>query len=297
MIYNDISMAIKTRGLDTKGCLYLMKHKLQITFHPNHLGLSHNENSLDTVIRMIAWSHETREDREMAWADKYGVDIENDVFLMRQFCWCEKAGECPWCTGCAIYRNTKECRACGESYPHTATCYQTEMNRARQAAGLSYALDETFVEESVTRSWEERTRIEDAIYDELCSQHSLDRKFGCAMHCDCGAEEARRKAIEDHGCDYQMGRGIFARFHPYIHDHERNYYDPPNFWYKPTDFRVIWYKYIGRDTRTNRVLREGELEQIVRKCIPRSAEAYRAVCNAADDRSEEMSRLVSQMNS
>lgn len=32
----------------------------------------------------------------------------------------------------------------------------------------------------------------------------------------------------------------------------RQYYDPPNFWYKPTDTRVRWYKYLGRDMASNR---------------------------------------------
>jgi hypothetical protein len=32
----------------------------------------------------------------------------------------------------------------------------------------------------------------------------------------------------------------------------RHYYDPPNFWFKPTDFRLTWYKYIGRDMASNK---------------------------------------------
>jgi hypothetical protein len=32
----------------------------------------------------------------------------------------------------------------------------------------------------------------------------------------------------------------------------RGYYDPPNFWFKPSDFRVRWYKYIGRDMASNK---------------------------------------------
>ena len=29
----------------------------------------------------------------------YGANVENDVFMMHQFCWCE-SDDCPWCWGC-----------------------------------------------------------------------------------------------------------------------------------------------------------------------------------------------------
>jgi hypothetical protein len=29
----------------------------------------------------------------------YGADFENDVFMMHQYCWCEKK-DCQWCAGC-----------------------------------------------------------------------------------------------------------------------------------------------------------------------------------------------------
>lgn len=29
----------------------------------------------------------------------YGVEYENDVFMMHPFCWCERP-DCPWCLGC-----------------------------------------------------------------------------------------------------------------------------------------------------------------------------------------------------
>lgn len=32
-------------------------------------------------------------------ADGYGVDYENDVFLMKPYCWCEQ-DDCAWCVGC-----------------------------------------------------------------------------------------------------------------------------------------------------------------------------------------------------
>jgi hypothetical protein len=64
--------------------------------------------------------------------------------------------------------------------------------------------------------------------------------------------EQRRAAPLEQRCDYVAGRGIFARFAPWTLDRDRRYYDPPNFWHKPSDFRVRWYKYIGRENRTNK---------------------------------------------
>lgn len=33
-----------------------------------------------------------------SWADKYGTDFENDIFMMHRYCWCERE-ECQWCYG------------------------------------------------------------------------------------------------------------------------------------------------------------------------------------------------------
>lgn len=47
---------------------------------------------IDAIIRAIADSHA----EEGEWADKYGVNFENDVFMMHRYCWCEQDG-CLWC--------------------------------------------------------------------------------------------------------------------------------------------------------------------------------------------------------
>lgn len=51
------------------------------------------------------------------------------------------------------------------------------------------------------------------------------------------------------------------------YDKATGYCDPPHFWYKPTDFRVIWYKYIGRDMATNRKATLDELMEIRKACL------------------------------
>lgn len=124
----------------------------------------------------------------------YGGHWDDDIFLMHPECWCDKEGECPWCTGCAVY--TKQCRICSDP---TSTA------------------------------------------------------------------EGRRAASPEMGCDYVAGRGIFARFAPWTLSHEIRYYDPPNFWHKPTNMRVRWYKYIGREMAALNVPRD--LSQILSDCL------------------------------
>lgn len=41
----------------------------------------------------------------------------------------------------------------------------------------------------------------------------------------------------------------------------------PNFHYKPTDLKVWWYKYIGRDVETNRPVTDEEVIEIFKHCF------------------------------
>lgn len=55
---------------------------------------------LDSAIRAIAEKYAEEGD----WANKYGVNYENDVFMMHRFCWCDEE-DCPWCVGCQCNYN------------------------------------------------------------------------------------------------------------------------------------------------------------------------------------------------
>jgi hypothetical protein len=56
------------------------------------------------------------------------------------------------------------------------------------------------------------------------------------------------------GCHPDFDRMLRERFGTvdYQQHRERRYWDPPQFWFKPSDFRLIWYKYIGRDMASNK---------------------------------------------
>ena len=47
----------------------------------------------------------------------------------------------------------------------------------------------------------------------------------------------------------------------------------PNFWYKPTNLKIWWYKYIGRDMEYNRKFRMSEWQNIFRHCLEAVIEA------------------------
>jgi hypothetical protein len=41
----------------------------------------------------------------------------------------------------------------------------------------------------------------------------------------------------------------------------------PNFWYKPTDLKIWWYKYIGREMESNREFSDDEWHAIEKACL------------------------------
>jgi len=44
---------------------------------------------------------------------------------------------------------------------------------------------------------------------------------------------------------------------------EKEHETAPNFWYKPLDLKVWWYKYIGRGVKVNKQLTESEFKQMI----------------------------------
>jgi hypothetical protein len=94
----------------------------------------------------------------------YGVDFENEVFMMHHFCWCMKR-DCPWCFSC------------------------------------------------------------------YCEFKRIDEEWKTVKECD-------------------------------NHNKERS----PNFWYKPTDLKLHWYKWIGRDMEFSRKIPQKEWKQLLDHC-------------------------------
>lgn len=205
--------------------------EVHIITPPGMFGATASDDVIDTAMRVIGVGFGDPDE----WPSKYGTNYENDVFMMHRFCWCDKEGECPWCTGCGAYEEA--CSVCSVDY-HSGDCYSKELAKRLRAAGLE------------EYDYEKRKDVT-AIKRILCKERGV--KFTeYLFFCDCGGDERRNDALKTGGCDYHRGTGIFSRFAPWTLDHKRHYYDPPNFWFKPTDFRLTWYKYIGRDMASNK---------------------------------------------
>lgn len=58
------------------------------------LGASAADDFLDTAMRLIGFAFQEGGE----WGTKYGCEVDNDVFMMRPFCWCDR-DDCPWCEG------------------------------------------------------------------------------------------------------------------------------------------------------------------------------------------------------
>ena len=48
------------------------------------------ENILQKLIKLKGDGSDTDE--------RYGINYEDDTFMMHKFCWCERE-DCPWCNG------------------------------------------------------------------------------------------------------------------------------------------------------------------------------------------------------
>ena len=77
------------------------------------------------------------------------------------------------------------------------------------------------------------------------------------------ADEVNRRRTESHdvACDFCKTGGVATS------KGGEAGRTAPNFWYKPADFKVWWYKYIGRDTETNRDISRKKLNEIFGECL------------------------------
>ena len=99
---------------------------------------------------------------------------------------------------------------------------------------------------------EDRIKKEGKIYAKLCKEFGLG-KLGCAVHCTCDMQERYEKWLVKIG--YSNGHKdscLLVR---------------PNFWYKPEDFTIMWYKYPLRDSYSNKEISLKEFKAIIDKCI------------------------------
>lgn len=185
--------------------------------------------------------------------DGYGANIETDVFVMSPQYW----GDCT-CGRCE-----EDEKWCNEN-PHKPDCYwvlqddypnKAALEHAREAAlqkrnelpwsGKAYDAAQAAVDRACSandKAHQEHRRA-------LCQRFDIawDDGRGSAVHCTCDFREAFADWLKSKGWA-ELGHSADCKV------------VLPNFVYKPTNFTVDWYKWIGRDT----TVRSGAVDSIYR---------------------------------
>ena len=160
------------------------------------------------------------------WAEKYGARVDSKLFISRPFCWCG-SDDCPWCTGCDCPASAWQHFKDGK--PISAKQFSEEF--------YSYGGD---IPLSGSPNYKKRHKE----WEAKLAERNL-----------------RYKEVHTPTCDYCLGKGKNATKHGA--EAGKN---APNFWYKPTNFKVWNYKYIGRGQETNRPITVQELADILKAC-------------------------------
>lgn len=144
------------------------------------------------------------------------------------------------------------------AHDHKDSCYQNELGRRFAAAGLTEwgripegeekNEDGEYLFAVVENEAGFLVSTSDYIIRTLCEEMDLDPEFGCMVHCTCGPREEWAAWSKEH-----------------THA-DRCPIDLPNFWYKPTDLRVQWYKHVARGVSSNRELDLVEWTSIMSDC-------------------------------
>ena len=93
--------------------------------------------------------------------------------------------------------------------------------------------------------------------------NKYDSKLDTLIRAVCTKNEKDGEWAEKYGTDYEDDK---ARTHHYCWCEKDSCgycnEEEPNFWYKPLNFKVYWYKYIGRSTKTNKRLSKKQFKNM-----------------------------------
>ena len=126
-----------------------------------------------------------------------------------------------------------KCDAWSKEHDHTAACFYTryhaEDDRLRDDMG-----------------WDRRN---DHMVAWAKANGHPEAPDGMAVHCDCGHDEKWATWVADKDHDEKCPIVV------------------PNFWHKPSGFKLKWYKYPLRDSYANQPITPKRLDRIVDHCI------------------------------
>jgi hypothetical protein len=163
----------------------------------------------------------------------YGAHWENETFLMHPYCWCER-DDCPWCGGC-------QC-------PETAFHYFVDNKEVTFGEWMSFFDHEVYTKATGGKinSFKEWLKLPPEKWNKYDCIDDLRRKAN-----------KRRSQRHDPECKYCLGTQNLDKGAEAGHG-------APNFWHKPSGFKVWWYKYIGRDMETTS---GGDWAATLRECF------------------------------
>jgi len=164
------------------------------------------------------------------------VEYENDVFSIFPYYW----GECT----CGFdYHEFKE--------EHRDHCYQTEYKREQLKHG--WIQKEYWLDRPPHLDYKQAEKLDDEIREKLCRRFRLEFPAGSGVHCTCDMDERYTQWLREIGYpDGCRDDCLLVK---------------PNFHYKPTDYRLKWYKYPLRDSYANQDLDVKEFRQIIDHCL------------------------------
>lgn len=161
--------------------------------------------------------------------------FDNEVFTIRPYYW----GECT----CGFEEKEEEWL---QNHKHKDYCYQSLVEKELIEKGWQYDKYNFFLSPP-KNLLDEALEIKDNIRKKYCKMLGLPYT-GRAAHCTCDYKEEYNKWREENDHSEQCLLVL------------------PNFHYKPTNFKIEWYKYAFRDSYMNQNLTKEEILEIFAKC-------------------------------
>lgn len=217
--------------------------------------------------------------------------IETDVFRIQPYDW---DAECD----CGASDAVEDWH---EANKHGPACYQAElrqrMDQYKQQSGYAKMEAETFGsdkslfggmeenrkpievagqtvgwtslftprEDSAMDEWraasKRKDEFEKKLFDELCAKHGVSREYGAMVHCTCGRDQCAQEHWEKEIGGHTGSCRVIQ----------------PNFLYKPTGFRINWYKYPFRDSYMSPGISNVEFRKLIQHCIDSASKGGCAV--------------------
>lgn len=169
------------------------------------------------------------------------MEYVSDLFEMHPYYW----GDCT----CGFDDKVGEWE---ETHHHTKDCYQNLvkdyiLNNHKDL--FYFDKDTDNYRPYVIASYDKYTKVENSVQEKFCKELGLTYPEGRVVHCTCNFDK-----------DYQewISKNSHYPECPIVR---------PNFWYKPMNVRVMWYKHIGLDSYINKELRLKQFLKIIDECI------------------------------